>query len=377
MTRRLAPRIAAFAARASLGLGMIFAAATAQAQVGSSRYASIVVDHNSGRVMEAINADAPRYPASLTKMMTLYMAFEALGQGRIKLTDPVPVSAHAAAQEPSKLGLVPGSKFTVGDAVLGIVTKSANDAACALGEKLGGSEERFAKLMTERARMIGMTRSTFRNASGLPDPSQVTTARDMAVLAHRLIQDYPQYYRFFSVDTFYYRGRAIPNHDHMLKTYAGADGLKTGYTQAAGHNLVTSAQRGDVRLIGVVLGARSNGERDIHMASLLDDGFHQLGVPVARYTPRRAAPQLIETADAATPSVTRASYRTTLHGKASRSSHGKSSKHATHASSSKAPNTAAKATKSKANTGKGHGKSHGKTTKGSLRTADSSSRPAT
>ncbi len=274
---------------------------TAHAQIGSARYASIIVDHENGRVMEAINADEERYPASLTKLMTLYMAFDALRAHRVTLTDTVPVSDFAASQEPSKLGLLPGTKFTIGDAILGIVTKSANDAACALGEKLGGSEPRFAQSMTERARMLGMTHTTFRNASGLPNPQQVTTARDLAVLAHRLIQDYPEYYRFFSVETFYFHGRAIPNHDHMLKLYAGADGLKTGYTQAAGHNLVTSAVRGDIRLIGVVLGARSNGERDLHMASLLDDGFQQLGVPIVRRPGRVHLPSLIETADAATP----------------------------------------------------------------------------
>jgi len=280
----------------------IAGAGSARAQIGSARYASIIVDHSSGRVMEAINADAPRYPASLTKLMTLYLAFDALKAHRVALTDAVPVSEHAATQEPSKLGLMPTTRFTIGEAILGIVTKSANDAACALGERLGGgSEPRFAQEMTERARMLGMTHTTFRNASGLPDPEQVTTARDLAVLAHHLIQDYPEYYRFFSVETFYFHGRAIPNHDHMLKIYAGADGLKTGYTEAAGHNLVTSAVRGDIRLIGVVLGARSNGERDLHMASLLDNGFEQLGVPIVRRpAPRFHLPSLIESASAET-----------------------------------------------------------------------------
>ncbi len=278
-----------------------FAAAPAKAQVGSARYASIIVDNGSGRVMEAANADALRYPASLTKLMTLYMAFEALRDHRLTLGQTVPVSGRAASMEPSKLGLLPGTYFTVSDAILAIVTKSANDAACALGELIGGDEDRFAQMMTLRARGLGMTNSTFRNASGLPNAEQTTTARDLALLAHHLIQDFPDQYHYFSEPVFYFHGRAIPNHDRMLQAYDGADGLKTGYTQAAGHNLVTSAMRGGVRLIGVVMGARSNPERDLHMASLLDDGFEQLGVPVTRHAPPRfRMPSLIASADAST-----------------------------------------------------------------------------
>ncbi len=271
----------------------------ARAQLGSARYASIVVDNASGRVMEAANADALRYPASLTKLMTLYMAFEALRDHRVTLGQAIPVSARAASMEPSKLGLLPGTYFTVSDAILAIVTKSANDAACALGEALGGDEDRFAQMMTLRARGLGMTSSTFRNASGLPDAEQTTTARDLAMLAHHLIQDFPDQYHYFSEPMFYFHGRAIPNHDRMLQSYDGADGLKTGYTLLAGHNLVTSAMRGGVRLIGVVMGARSNPERDVQMASLLDDGFEQLGVPVTRNpAPRFRMPSLIASADA-------------------------------------------------------------------------------
>jgi D-alanyl-D-alanine carboxypeptidase len=281
-------------------LAALLPAAAAKAQIGSYRYSSIIVDNDSGRVTEAVNADAPRYPASLTKLMTLYVAFEALRDHRIRLDQIVPVSVHAAEMEPSKLGLVPGSRLTVEDAILAIVTKSANDAACALGELVGGDEERFAQIMTLRARALGMTRSTFRNASGLPDPEQVTTARDLALLAHHLITDFPQEYHYFSVPSFEFHGRTIPNHDRMLTDYEGADGLKTGYTVASGHNLVTSAQRGGVRLIGVVMGAASNPERDIHMASLLDNGFGQLGVPVTPHEPRRFhLPALIASAEAA------------------------------------------------------------------------------
>jgi D-alanyl-D-alanine carboxypeptidase len=300
--RHLATLIATSAGRCAATCALLTGLALpggAAAQIGSARYASIVVDHASRRVLEAANADALRYPASLTKLMTLYVAFEALRDHKIELGQTVPVSAHAASMEPSKLGLVPGTYLTVSDAILAIVTKSANDAAAALGELIGGDEDRFAQLMTLRARALGMTNSTFRNASGLPDPQQTTTARDLALLAHHLVQDFPGYYHYFSEPMFYFHGRAIPNHDHMLQDYEGADGLKTGYTIAAGHNLVTSAMRGGVRLIGVVMGARSNAERDTHMASLLDDGFEQMGVPITRRTTHFHLPSLIANATAA------------------------------------------------------------------------------
>ena len=272
----------------------------AQAQIGSARYSSIVVDAGSGAVLEEVNADEPRHPASLTKMMTLYITFEALRDRRISPGQEVPVSMHAAGMEPTKLGLMPSTHITVEQAILGLVTKSANDAAAALGELLGGSEEQFAQMMTLRARALGMSHSTFQNASGLPDPDQWTTARDLAILSRHLINDFPVYYQYFSTPTFVWHRQVIANHDNMLRTYPGADGLKTGYTEASGHNLVTSAVRGGVRLVGVVLGAASNGERDIHMASLLDRGFEQEDVPIAR----RPAPAmnhiaLIATAHAA------------------------------------------------------------------------------
>ena len=284
--------------------GAAFAAclpAAAQAQIGSYRYSSIIVDNASGRVTEAVNADSLRYPASLTKLMTLYLAFEALRDHRIRLDQIVPISAHTASMEPTKLGLVPGTNITVEQAILGMVTLSANDAACALGELVGGDEDRFAQMMTLRAHALGMTHSTFRNASGLPDPEQTTTARDLAVLAHHLITDFPEQYHYFSVPDFIFHGRDIPNHDRMLTDYDGADGLKTGYTVASGHNLVTSAVRSNVRLIGVVLGAASNPERDIHMATLLDNGFTQMGVAVTPRAPRHFhLPSLIASADAST-----------------------------------------------------------------------------
>jgi len=274
--------------------------ASAQAQIGSERYSSIVVDAGTGDVLEAANPDAPRHPASLAKLMTLYMVFEALRDRRISLDELVPVSAHAASMEPSKLGLVPGTRITVEQAILGLVTKSANDAASALGEMLGGSEDRFAAMMTLRARALGMGHTTFTNASGLPDPNEWSTARDLAILARRLIQDFPDDYHYFSTHSFMFGRRAVFNHDRMLEAYPGADGMKTGYTEASGHNLVTSALRGGVRLIGVVLGASSNPERDAHMAALLDAGFERMDVPVERRTRVARLPSLVATAHAAT-----------------------------------------------------------------------------
>lgn len=256
----------------------------AHAQVGSARYSSIVVDAGTGDVLEDVNADQPRHPASLAKMMTLYMTFEALRDRRITVETEVPVSAHAASMEPSKLGLVPGAHLTVQQAILALVTKSANDAAAALGELLGGSEDRFAQMMTLRARALGMSRTVFTNASGLPDPNEWTTARDLALLARRLISDFPSDYAYFSTPSFVWHRQVIFNHDNLLHSYPGADGMKTGYTEASGHNLVTSAMRGGVRLIGVVMGAATNGERDIHMAALLNHGFEAMDIPVE---PRR------------------------------------------------------------------------------------------
>jgi D-alanyl-D-alanine carboxypeptidase len=278
----------------------VFLAPRAHAQIGSDRYSSLVMDASTGRLLSAANPDEPRHPASLTKMMTLYMAFEAMRDRRITLQQSVPVSAHAASQSPSKLGLAPGARITVEEAILALVTKSANDAAAALGEMLGGDEARFAQMMTLRARALGMTSTTFRNASGLPDPAQITTARDMATLARRLIHDFPQQYGYFSVPSFRFRGRTIFNHDHMLERYPGADGLKTGYIEASGFNLVSSAVRGNVRLIGVVLGAARPGERDLHMISLLDDGFVKMDVAVsARPQPQPRVAPLVATAQAA------------------------------------------------------------------------------
>ncbi len=290
-------------------LGLVASPAAAQPRGPQvDRYSAIVIEAESGRVLSSLAADEPRYPASLTKMMTLFMLFEALRDHRVGLDQLVPVSGHAASMEPSKLGLLPSTRITVEQAILGLVTKSANDAAAALGEMMGGDEASFARMMTARAHAIGMAHTTFRNASGLPDPDQVTTARDLAILARHIIRDFPAQYAYFSVPSFQFRGRTIYNHDRMLQSYPGADGLKTGFITASGHNLATSAVHGGVRLIGIVMGARTNGERDVDMKLQLDDGFTQMGVaPVMmvaaeppRSTMQRAANVAIPRAEAGT-----------------------------------------------------------------------------
>jgi D-alanyl-D-alanine carboxypeptidase len=238
-----------------------------------ARYASMVVDAGTGEVLHEVNADVRRYPASLTKIMTLYLTFEALERGRLRLDERMPVSYHAAHQPPSRLGLHPGDSLLVEDASLALVTKSANDAAAVVAERLGGTEEGFAEIMTAKARALGMHDTEFRNASGLPNPEQVTTARDMATLARAVLRDYPDYYPYFSTGSFQYQGRNHPNHNRLLGAYPGLDGIKTGYINASGFNLVASAKRDGKRLIGVVFGAHSPGERGRLMAALLDRGF--------------------------------------------------------------------------------------------------------
>ncbi len=256
-----------------LALLVIALAALAGPAAADSKFASILIDVNNGRILQQSNPDLPRYPASLTKMMTLYLAFQALDDGRWTLDQPLWVSAHAAQQPPTKLGLRPGQSISVENAMLALVTKSANDAAAVIGENLAGTEDNFALRMTAKARALGMSQTIFRNASGLPDPYQITSARDMARLALALIHHYPQYYHYFSTEQFYYNGRAIANHNHMLGVYEGVDGIKTGYTRAAGYNLVASAVRANHRLIGVVLGAPSSPTRNAIMADLFDQAY--------------------------------------------------------------------------------------------------------
>lgn len=241
-----------------------------------ARYAALILDGDSGAVLYSRNADTRNYPASLTKMMTLYMLFEALEAKRLRLDGSLPVSARAAGQPPSKLGLRRGETLPVETAILALVTKSANDVATVVGEALGGTEAKFAIKMTKTARRLGMTRTTFRNASGLPNRRQLSTAADMARLAFALRRDFPQYYHYFATTEFRFNGRVYRTHNNVLRDYAGAEGMKTGYIRASGFNLVTSVQRNGRRLIGVVFGGRTATSRDKHMRKLLDLSFRRL-----------------------------------------------------------------------------------------------------
>jgi D-alanyl-D-alanine carboxypeptidase len=240
---------------------------------GRQSYTSIVIDAETGTVISESNADAPHYPASLTKMMTLYLIFEALDKGRIKLDTQLPVSQNAAEQSPTKLDLAPGETIAVKDVILGLVTRSANDAAVVAAEWLGGSEELFAQKMTAKAHALGMTRTYFHNASGLPDPDQITTARDLAKLARALYHDFPDMYPYFATREFIFRGEVITTHNHLMDRFDGMDGIKTGYIRASGFNLAASAVRNGHRLIGVVMGGESSHARDNKMAALLNAGF--------------------------------------------------------------------------------------------------------
>ncbi len=242
---------------------------SAEAEAANSKYAGIVVDANTGNVLYSENADRLQYPASLTKMMTLYLTFEALEQGRIRLDSAVPFSAHASGQAPTKLGVRPGGTISVEQAILGLVTLSANDASTALGELLGGSEDRFAQIMTAKAHALGMTRTTYRNANGLPNTAQMTTARDQARLGIALRQHFPQYYGYFSTQSFKFGNRIIRSHNRLVGSVRGVDGIKTGYTRAAGFNLVSSVQVDGKSIVGVVLGGASTPARDTQMRNLI------------------------------------------------------------------------------------------------------------
>lgn len=242
-------------------------------QMTQPKYAAIVVDAKSGEVLYAKRADSPRYPASITKIMTLYLTFDALSTGRLKLDDTLTVSPRAAAQAPTKLGLSPGERITVSDAMQALAIKSANDVAVALAERLGGSEARFAAMMTLRAQELGMVNTHFVNASGLPDSRQVSTARDIAILSRAVMRDHPQYYRLFSQQQFTFRGVTMGNHNGLLGRMQGVDGLKTGYTNASGFNLAVSAVRDNRRLIAVVMGGPSTAARDLNAEDLLLTGF--------------------------------------------------------------------------------------------------------
>lgn len=243
-----------------------------------ARYAAIVIDDASGRVLHERNADSKRYPASLTKIMTLYLSFEALKQGRVKHKDRITISSRAARQPRSKLYLKAGSTMTVEDAIQALAIKSANDVATAVAEHLSGTEAAFARQMTAKAHALGMDQTTFRNASGLQHQDQQTTARDMTILARAIRRDFPHYYNYFSRPVFKFRGRTYRNHNNLLRSYSGTEGIKTGYINASGYNLVSAVRRDQERLIGVVFGGRTARTRDRQMRRLLDRGFKRLAL---------------------------------------------------------------------------------------------------
>ena len=263
-------------------------------------FSSIIVDGNSGATLSANNPDASRHPASLTKIMTLYLLFERLDAGKMKLDTEMEVSEHASEQAPTKLGLRPGQTIRVEDAIKGLVTRSANDAAVVIAEAIAGDESDFAKLMTRKARALGMVRTIYRNASGLPDDEQVTTARDQSTLGRAIQDRFPRYYRYFSTEAFNYHGQSIRNHNHLLGSVEGVDGIKTGYTRASGFNLVTSMRRGNRHLVGVVLGGRSGGSRDAIMRSLLAENLEKAATKrtVAAITERNASDANADVAEA-------------------------------------------------------------------------------
>lgn len=257
----------------------------------NSRHASIVVDANTGAVLHESSADASRFPASLTKMMTLYLLFEAIEQHKMTLDSRMPVSAHAASMPSTNIGLRTGDSIGVREAIPALIVRSANDVAAVVAEALGASETNFGRMMTEKARKLGMHSTTFRNASGLPNTEQKTTARDMATLSTRLIKDFPQYYHFFSTQSFSYKGAVYKSHNRMVRNTPGVDGLKTGFIRASGFNVATSAKRGDRRVVAVVMGGSTAAARDQQMAQLLDRSFHHGTISVASNTnPGRVAP---------------------------------------------------------------------------------------
>src|SRR5580704_9445973 len=258
----------------------------ARAEEYSPPYASIVVDGNSGAVLQASSPDGLRHPASLTKVMTLYLLFERLDAGKIKLDTPLSVSEHASEQDPTKLDLKPGQTISVEDAIKGVVTKSANDAAVVIAENLGGDEPAFAKLMTQTAHALGMTHTTYVNASGLPDDDQNTTARDQALLGRAIQDRFPNYYKYFSTETFVYHGAAMRNHDHLLGEIEGVDGIKTGYTRASGFNLLTSVHRDGRYIVAVVMGGPSASDRDDRMRDLIGEHLKEAAL-------HRTAPMIV------------------------------------------------------------------------------------
>jgi D-alanyl-D-alanine carboxypeptidase len=257
-------------------------------------YAAIVMDDKSGLVLHEASADEPRHPASLTKIMTLYLLFEQLEAGKLKLDTPLPVTRKASLQNPTKLGLKADQTIKVEDAILGLVTKSANDAAVVVAESIAGSEEEFAALMTLKARALGMSGTTYVNASGLPAEAQITTARDQALLGRAIQHRFPAYYQYFATASFRYKGAEMRNHNNLLGRVKGVDGIKTGYTVASGYNLTSSVRRDEKHIVAVVLGGTSNGARDARMRQLIEEH-------IVRGSTVRTAPIVAEVHDPAHP----------------------------------------------------------------------------
>ncbi len=289
MVRRVRPLKLVFTLL--LLFGVAFSAATADAARKKKRvrhyhkpepyvekYAAIVLDAGNGRVLYEEMSHETRYPASLTKMMTLYMLFEQLDRGNVSLSTTLTTSAYAASQDPTRLGLNAGDQLTVEDAIKAIVIRSANDVAVVIAETLGGTEYQFATKMTQKAREMGMTATNFVNASGLPDENQRSTAADLAVLSRKLMSDFPEFYPYFRLQSFVWNGRSYEGHNNLLKFFDGADGLKTGYTRMSGFNLASSATRQGTRLISVVMGGRTARQRDTRTAELLESEFGKLGM---------------------------------------------------------------------------------------------------
>jgi D-alanyl-D-alanine carboxypeptidase len=269
----------------------------------SPGFAAMIVDANSGRTLYAKNENELRHPASVTKVMTLYLLFEQLEKGRLRLDSEIEISGHAAAQAPTKLGLRPGSTIEVEDAIKAVVTKSANDIAAAIAEKIGGDEDSFAEMMTRKAHALGMTRTHYANASGLPNDEQITTAHDLTILGRAIQERFPRYYRYFSTQSFRYGRSYMPNHNRLLGRVRGMDGIKTGYTHASGFNLLTSVHRDGHWIVGVVLGGTSGASRDRIMASLIEEhidegarsrtaaAISEQSAPESREEPRTEAPR--------------------------------------------------------------------------------------
>jgi len=263
--------------RLMLGLALLLVVSAGVNETASAKpkFSALAVDARTGDVLFASDADGLRHPASLTKVMTLYILFQELEAGHLTLDSELSISRNASGRPPTKLGLKPAQTIRIEDAIKAVITLSANDVAVAIGENIAGSETAFAQRMTKTARSLGMSRTTFRNASGLPDPGQVTTARDMATLSLRLQHDFPQYYPYVRITSFQFGKRTIRSHNRLLGRFEGTDGIKTGYIRASGFNLTTSARRGDKRIIGVVMGGRTGPARDNYMIAMLGKAFPQ------------------------------------------------------------------------------------------------------